>query len=136
MNSKKKHQMLALIMILFLTGCHNKKVYLPNEYALKCENAPFLYNSQNRKVLKYPVSEFIVQNPYVIFWSSNDKFIIVNTKNGEIRELSSYQSLTYEAKKIGLNSIDIHQFVTFWDISTGYKPYTWPHKKPWWVLNK
>lgn len=100
MNSKKKHQMLALIMILFLTGCHNKKVYLPNEYALKCENAPFLYNSQNRKVLKYPVSEFIVQNPYVIFWSSNDKFIIVNTKNGEIRELSSYQSLTYEAKKL------------------------------------
>lgn len=137
MKLSARFQFTAALLIFIFSGC--SRVYLPNGYYLKVSNqdanAPFLYDSHNHKVLEDQVGEFIVKDPYVIFSPGVDSFLLLNTNDGDLHRLS-YDLLITEAGKFKLLPILSEQYLTFWDIAGGYKPYTWPHKKPFWVIHE
>lgn len=100
-------------------------VRLPKGYYLKVSNGVvWLHDKQGKVILDGSAQDFLVKEPYVAIWGSN-KVHFLNTETGEF---TSAPLEYYTPLPQGGGSICIKDFITFWDIKTGYKPVTWSQK--------
>ena len=102
-----------------------RPVRLPKGYYLKeSYGVVSLHDRQGKKILDENASHFSVKEPYVAVWGINSVYFL-NTNTGEI---TSVPDQYYTPLPRGGGSICIKDFMTFWDITTGYKPVTWSQK--------
>ena len=100
-------------------------VKLPKGYYLKeSYGVVSLHDRQGKKILDENAAHFYVKEPYVAVWGINSVYFL-NTDTGEI---TSVPDQYYTPLPRGGGGICIDDFITFWDIKTGYKPVTWSQK--------
>ncbi|MEI7439536.1 MAG: hypothetical protein WCK20_07710 [Thermoleophilia bacterium] len=102
-----------------------RPVRLPKGYYLKeSYGVVSLHDRQGKKILDENAAHFSVKEPYVAVWGINSVYFL-NTETGEI---TSVPVQYYTPLPRGGGGICIKDFITFWDINTGYKPVTWSQK--------
>ena len=102
-----------------------RPVRLPKGYYLKeSYGVVSLHDRQGKKILDENAAHFYVKEPYVAVWGINSVYFL-NTDTGEI---TSVPDQYYTPLPRGGGGICIDDFITFWDIKTGYKPVTWSQK--------
>lgn len=99
-----------------------RPVRLPKGYYLKESNGVVsLHDRQVKVLLDENAAHFIVKEPYVAIWGINRVYLL-KTETGEITSVPVQYNTPLPD---GVGSICIKDFLTFWDITTGYKPITW-----------
>lgn len=107
-----------------------------NSESFGYRNNAYLFNQNNKIIINEPIGDFIVKEPYVVFNTFGEKYVLLNTINGTIDNINSENELISKCAKLNILPVDTSHMLTFWDIAGGYKPYTWSHKKPWWVVHE
>lgn len=101
-----------------------RPVRLPKGYYLKDSyGVVSLHDRQGKGLLDENAAHFYVKEPYVAVWGA----VSVHLLNTETGEITSVPVQYYTPLPRG-GGICIKDFITFWDISTGYKPVTWSQK--------
>lgn len=101
------------------------RVKLPNGYYLKVYNGVvWLYDKNGKVILDESAQDFLVKEPYVAIWGGKVVYFL-NTDSGELTS-APLEYYTPLPRRDG--SVCIEDFITFWDIKTGYKPVTWSQK--------
>lgn len=102
-----------------------RPVRLPKGYYLKeSYGVVSLHDRQGKVLLDENAAHFYVKEPYVAIWGDKKVFLL-NTETGEITSVPEQYHMPLPQ---GGGSICIKDFLTFWDITTGYKPITWSQK--------
>ena len=102
-----------------------RPVRLPKGYYLKeSYGVVSLHDRQGKVLLDENAAHFSVKEPYVAIWGINRVYLL-NTETGEITSVPVQYDTPLPR---GGGSICIKDFLTFWDITTGYKPVTWSQK--------
>jgi hypothetical protein len=102
-----------------------RPVRLPKGYYLKeSYGVVSLHDRQGKVLLDESAAEFCVKEPYVAVWGCKVVYFL-NTDSGEITSVPVQYDTPLPR---GGGSICIKDFLTFWDITTGYKPVTWSQK--------
>ena len=101
------------------------RVKLPNGYYLKVSNGVvWLHDKKGDVILDESAQDFLVKEPYVAVWGGK----VVYFLKSDSGEITSAPLEYYTPLPRGDGSVCIKDFITFWDIKTGYKPVTWLQK--------
>lgn len=108
----------------------SRPVRLPNGYYLKeSYGVVSLHDKEGKKIIDENAAHFCVKEPYVAVWGINSVYFL-NTETGAITNcpVSDCKRLSQLKGQMGFKDPGLGDFLTFWDIKTGFKPVTWSQK--------
>lgn len=112
-----------------LACCSRNKVNLPNNYLLfkDKDEKTYIYDSFRNKKIKNPVSQFSVDDSYIVGWIdvTDLAFFSLNTENGELRIFKTHNELNRHLFKLNKKPLKMSNSYTYLDIVTGLKKPTW-----------
>lgn len=108
--------------------CAKPHVNLPNSYKLEgYGNHIMLKSPDGVTLLKNPVTQFCVSNPYVYGWIDipNFGYFFLDTSSGKLVTLEKWQELNKVTDGLKLPRFNMKTSYTFWDITSGHKTANW-----------
>jgi len=131
---KYRFAFLVVFNFLMLAAC-SKKIDLPNHFTIRynsAEKACYLYDNKDKLSIEESFGDFGVFNQYVVVWSTNTTFYVVNTETGRVQKFTDSMSASNYLVTVIKTELSVKNMFTFLDIYG--KPYPWPHKKHWWEI--
>jgi hypothetical protein len=134
--TNKKYTLVFLVVLHFvlLSAC-SRKIELPNHFTIRynsAEKACYLYDNKDKLSIEESFGNFRVFNQYVVVWSDNTTFYIVNTETGDVQKFNNSRSASNYLVMVNKTGFSINDLFTFLDIYG--RSYPWPHKKHWWEI--
>jgi len=119
-------------MMCTLRNALSAKVTFPRGYYLKVsgpDSYVSLHDKQGRILIAEDASHFFVKEPYVVIWGAKNWYFL-NTDTGKITIVAGndHRGLDKMAEEANMPGFYLGRWMTFWDITTGYKPVTWTQK--------
>ena len=119
-------------MMCTLHNALSAKVTFPRGYYLKVsgpDSYVSLHDKKGRVLIAEDASHFFVKEPYVVIWGAkNWYFLNIDTGKINIVAGNDHRALDKMAVEANMVNFSMGRTITFWDITTGYKPVTWRQK--------